>query len=114
MAGWAKWMPQTPELMPFLEGVSTFVSAHVNLDSTDDSKYRKAKSIVDPVVGYIHLEPWEVAIIDTPLFQRLRRIHQLGLASLVYPTLTYSRFDHSIGVLGRLNHILVHLRDDDA
>lgn len=114
MAGLAKWMPQAPELTPFLDGVSTFVSAHIHLSEADDPKYRKPKSIVDPVVGYIHLEPWEVTIIDTPLFQRLRRIHQLGLASLVYPTLTYSRFDHSIGVLGRVNEILTRLRDGDA
>src|SRR5438128_2015500 len=113
MPGWAKWMPQTAELAPFLEGVSSFVSSNVSSPSQDEVQYRKPKSIVDPVVGYIRLEPWEVSIIDTPLFQRLRRIHQLGLASLIYPTLTYSRFDHSIGVLGRLNDVLVRFREDD-
>jgi deoxynucleoside triphosphate triphosphohydrolase SAMHD1 len=102
MAGWAKWMPQGSELMPFLDGVGSFVAANVTPKDAEGPQYRKGKSIVDPVVGYVHLEAPEVAIIDTPLFQRLRRIHQLGLASLVYPTLNYSRFDHTIGVLGRL------------
>jgi deoxynucleoside triphosphate triphosphohydrolase SAMHD1 len=114
MPTWAKWMPHAPQLTPFLHGVSAFASAYVNLDEPEEAQYRKPKSIADPVVGYIHLEPWEVTIIDTALFQRLRRIHQLGLASLIYPTLTYSRFDHSIGVLGRLNEILVRLRADEG
>lgn len=114
MSDWAKWMPQGPELVPFLDGVSAFVAANVNTPDAEAPQYRKPKSIVDAVVGYIYLEPWEAAIIDTPLFQRLRRVHQLGLASLVYPSLNYSRFEHSIGVLGRLNDILLRFRDDGS
>ena len=39
-----------------------------------------------------------VAIMDTAAFQRLRYIRQLGLAHLVYPGATHTRFDHAIGV----------------
>jgi uncharacterized protein len=37
-------------------------------------------------------------LIDSPAFQRLRRISQLGLVSQVYPGATHTRFEHSLGV----------------
>ena len=56
------------------------------------------KLIRDAVHGYQLLERHEVAVLDSPLVQRLRRIHQTALAYLVYPTATHTRFDHSLGV----------------
>jgi HD superfamily phosphohydrolase len=54
--------------------------------------------IRDPLWNTIRVDPVAVRIIDTPAFQRLRYIRQLGLAHLVYPGATHTRFDHAVGV----------------
>ncbi len=54
--------------------------------------------IYDELYGYIKLGAAEKAVIDTAVFQRLRRVKQLSLASLVYPGAEHTRFSHSIGV----------------
>ncbi len=46
----------------------------------------------------IRLDPVAIRIVDTPAFQRLRYIRQLGFAHLVYPGATHTRFDHALGV----------------
>jgi len=53
----------------------------------------------DPIHGYIGVFDYEQKIIDHPLFQRLRRIHQLGFAYYVFHGAEHSRFGHSLGVL---------------
>eukprot|EP00105_Crassostrea_gigas_P038003 XP_019922151.1 PREDICTED: deoxynucleoside triphosphate triphosphohydrolase SAMHD1-like isoform X4 [Crassostrea gigas] len=57
----------------------------------------EAKIINDPIWGPIELHPLCIRIIDTPQFQRLRYIKQLGGISLVYPGACHCRFEHSIG-----------------
>lgn len=52
----------------------------------------------DPLWNTIRLDPIAVRIIDTPGFQRLRHIRQLGHAYLVYPGASHARFDHALGV----------------
>jgi hypothetical protein len=52
-----------------------------------------------PVHGFIKLNDWERAIVDTPIFQRLRRIRQLAWTEYVYPGATHTRFEHSLGVM---------------
>jgi HD superfamily phosphohydrolase len=54
--------------------------------------------INDPIHGLIEITPLAKQIIDTPEFQRLRYIKQLGLSSYVYPSATHTRFEHSLGV----------------
>jgi hypothetical protein len=50
-----------------------------------------------------------VALIDTPEFQRLRRIRQLGLALFTYQGAEHSRFTHAIGVMHVMTRILSQL-----
>jgi HD superfamily phosphohydrolase len=57
------------------------------------------KIVNDPVWGVIELYPWEVAILDSPLLQRLRGIRQLGFAHTVYPGASHSRLEHTLGVV---------------
>ena len=51
----------------------------------------------DPLWNNIRLEPEALAVIDTPAFQRLRYVRQLGHAFLVYPGATHTRFEHALG-----------------
>ncbi|KAK9981768.1 hypothetical protein ABG768_001292 [Culter alburnus] len=52
----------------------------------------------DSVHGHIELHPLLVKIIDTPQFQRLRHIKQLGAGYWVFPGASHNRFEHSLGV----------------
>ncbi len=53
----------------------------------------------DPIHGFITFNSWEKNVIDSPAFQRLRRIHQLSLTSYIYPGAVHTRFEHSLGVM---------------
>ena len=53
----------------------------------------------DPVHGFVRLQGRELEIVDTPIFQRLRRIKQLALAHLVYPGAVHTRLEHTFGVV---------------
>jgi uncharacterized protein len=55
--------------------------------------------ITDPIHRYIRFSEIERDIVDTWVFQRLRRIRQLAGAHLVYPSAQHSRFEHSIGTM---------------
>ncbi|MDG6977512.1 MAG: HD domain-containing protein [Nitrososphaerota archaeon] len=55
--------------------------------------------IRDPIHGYIKITDEERQIIDSPFLQRLRRIHQLAGAYLVYPGGVHTRFEHVIGTM---------------
>jgi len=53
--------------------------------------------IRDPLWNNIRVDQLALALVDTPAFQRLRYVRQLGLAFLVYPGATHSRFEHALG-----------------
>ena len=57
-----------------------------------------SKLIYDPIHGYIEISKICLKIIDTPEFQRLRNIKQLGACEYVFPSATHNRFSHSLGV----------------
>ncbi len=60
----------------------------------------KLKIINDPVHGFIKI-PYEILfdVIEHPYFQRLRRISQTGLLSLIFPGATHTRFHHALGAM---------------
>ena len=55
--------------------------------------------IADPIHKFIRFTDLEKKIIDSSVFQRLRRIKQLAGAHLVYPSAQHSRFEHSLGTM---------------
>lgn len=65
--------------------------------------------IIDPIHDFIRATGPEQKIIDSPIFQRLRRIRQLSGAHLTYPGAQHTRFEHSLGVMhiaGQAAHFL--------
>ncbi|XP_042616126.1 deoxynucleoside triphosphate triphosphohydrolase SAMHD1-like [Cyprinus carpio] len=70
----------------------------LNIDGKYSSEHStEVKVFNDPIHGQMELHPLLVKIIDTPQFQRLRHIKQLGTKYLVYPGATHTRFEHSLG-----------------
>lgn len=64
----------------------------------------------DPLWNNIPLDDLARRLIDTPAFQRLRYVRQLGLAHLVYPGATHTRFEHALGTYHLCNRTLELLR----
>jgi HD superfamily phosphohydrolase len=65
-----------------------------------------SKVVTDPVHGDIYLSKLERAIVDSPPFERLRRIRQLGTVHFVYPGATHTRFSHALGALRVVQDLL--------
>ncbi|XP_073325855.1 deoxynucleoside triphosphate triphosphohydrolase SAMHD1-like [Pagrus major] len=84
--------------------------------TTSESSSEKEETIFqgkvfnDPIHGHLELHPLLVKIIDTPQFQRLRFIKQLGGAYFVYPGASHNRFEHSIGVAHLAGELVRALR----
>jgi len=78
------------------------------------------RRIRDPVHGLIvfdlHNEVDSLAwrLIETPEFQRLRRIRQLGVSDLVFPGATHSRFAHSIGVFHNARRLIKVIKGEEG
>ena len=69
------------------------------------------KIINDPVFGFIKIPKGLLYdIVEHPLFQRLNRINQLGLASVVYPGARHTRFQHSLGAFHLMSEAILSLQ----
>jgi HD superfamily phosphohydrolase len=73
-------------------------------------QYRKI--INDPVYGFITIEhPLLLQIINHPYYQRLRRVHQMAFAHLVYPGAVHTRLHHSLGAYHLMSGALTELKN---
>lgn len=68
------------------------------------------KIVRDVVWGFNIYEPYELAIIDSPPFQRLRNIFQTSLALFTYPCAVHSRFEHSLGAASVASRMLAAIQ----
>lgn len=84
------------------------MNAH-RLRNVPSKKNAKLVLILDPIHNFIDISEYAVIqeLIDTPYFQRLRRLYQLSLVHMVYPNATHTRFAHSVGVM----HVFLTLFD---
>ncbi len=70
-----------------------------------------SKIINDPVFGFINIPRGLLYdIVRHPLLQRLNRIKQVGLSSVVYPGAQHTRFQHSLGAFYLMSEAIQHLR----
>ncbi len=70
------------------------------------------KIINDPVYGFITIDhPLIFDIISHPYYQRMRRIHQMAFASLVYPGAVHTRLHHSLGAYHLMGLALTELKN---
>ena len=68
---------------------------------------RKNKLFNDPIYGFISIETELILqLINHPYFQRLRRISQMGLSSLVYPGANHTRFEHALGSMHVMQKVI--------
>ena len=70
------------------------------------------KIINDPVYGFITIDdPLVFEVISHPFVQRLRRIHQMAFAELVYPGAVHSRLHHALGAYHLMYNALTELKN---
>ena len=98
----------------FVDEIEEYVS--FLLTHYEPQRIIERKVIHDPILGSNIFEPYEIALIDSPFCQRLRRISQTDVASLVYPSANHNRLEHSLGVATIASRIFESLlrRQDPA
>ena len=69
-------------------------------------------NIYDKIHGDIFISELAKKIVDTRLFQRLRRIHQTGCMYIVFPNATHNRFEHSVGTYHLAKKMVTNIRDN--
>lgn len=101
--------PIQPRL-PDKEIAATQTPSEEEIDKGFRGLLDRFKVIRDSTHGDIWITEVEKEIIDKPIFQRLRRIKQLGSSDLVYPGARHTRFEHSIGTLHMAHQIIEALK----
>ena len=75
---------------------------------------KESHEIRDAIHGFVRLTTRERRLIDSPVIQRLRHVHQLATTFMVYPGATHSRFEHSLGVADLATRLFdVVVREDN-
>ncbi len=98
----------------FLNKIDKIVSIYLQIHAGKTyHPFLGEKVIHDPIWGCVKFNSWEIAIIDTPLFQRLRDIYQVGLSVFTYPAARHSRFEHSLGVVAIASRMIESLKSQD-
>src|SRR4051794_15197468 len=103
-------------LSSFQREIELFVEGHLRdyiAQITKQSIPRAPKEFSDPVWATIYVTRFEIVIIDSPLFQRLRRIRQLGVVHWIYPGATHTRFEHSLGTLYQMQQLIDSVNRED-
>ncbi len=99
-------------LQDFQSRVDDFVTK--SLSGYKPERHATEKSIRDAIWGTCLFYAWEVALLDSPLLQRLRDVRQTGLAYLIYPTAVHTRFDHTLGVVTVASRIVRSINEKHA
>jgi len=92
-------LPASADLASFQRAIETFTAEFVSCYTPPIRWPDRPKIIHDALWGTIRLYPWEVAILDLPLVQRLRQIRQTSMVNYVFPGSNHSRFEHTLGVM---------------
>ncbi len=74
-------------------------------------KVRDKKIIRDAIWGFSSFLQHEISVIDSPILQRIRGIHQTALAYYTYPSSTHNRFQHSLGAVALADKVLRSIND---
>ena len=85
---------------------SRYLSQYTVDLSAEKTGRRKGKEINDALWGTVSLTEVEVAVLDSPLLQRLRFLRMMGAAHWVYPGAVHTRFEHAIGALHQTQQLI--------
>lgn len=93
---------------------SQFLSQYTAVLNMGAADRLNGKEINDTLWGTVSLTKAEVAVLDSPLMQRLRFIRQIGAAHWVYPGAVHTRFEHAIGSLHQAQELVDSLNAQES